>query len=103
MSEMSVRHQTSCRFLPEARDHLGEADDLLDAVGDQVGQVGQHGQLGVLLVGVGAAGAAVLVHHQQVAQVHLGVHRLCSKDRRREERSEAERRKQLKGNAEAEC
>lgn len=40
--------------------------------------MGQHGELGVLLAGVGAA-RSVLVHHQQVAEVHLGVHRLCSK------------------------
>ena len=33
-------------FLPEPWDHLGKADDLLDAVTDQVSQVGQHGELG---------------------------------------------------------
>lgn len=66
------------RSVPEAGDHLGEADHLLDAVGHQVSQMGQHGELGVLLAGVGAA-RSVLVHHQQVAEVHLGVQRLCSK------------------------
>lgn len=66
------------RRAPEAGDHLGEADDLLDAVGDQVGQVRQHGEAGALLLaGVGAA-ALLVVHHQQVVDVHLGVHRLCA-------------------------
>jgi len=67
-------------FVPEAGDHLGEADDLLDAVGHQVSQVGKHRQLCVLLVGVGTAGA-VLVHHQHAAEVHLGVHGLCLRRR----------------------
>lgn len=33
-------------FLPEPWDHLGKANDLLDAVTDQVSQVGQHGEVG---------------------------------------------------------
>ena len=66
--------------VPEARYHLGKADDLLDAVADEVGEVGQHGEAGaLLLVGLGPA-ALPLVHHQQVTEVHqLGVHRLCGK------------------------
>ena len=52
--------------LPEPWDHLGKADDLLDAVTDQVSQVGQHGELGqvqghrrvigVLFIQIGEAG-----------------------------------------------
>ena len=73
---------------PEARDHLGKANDLLDAVGDQVGQVRQHGQLVVVLAGVRTP-RPVLVHHQQVGEVHLGVHRLWG---RRVEGGEVRRR-----------
>lgn len=61
---------------PESWDHLCEADDFLDAVGHQVGQVGQHGELGVLLARVRTVDS-ILVHHQQAAEVHLCVHRLC--------------------------
>ena len=66
-------HKMQTKNPPEARDHLGKADDLLDAVGHEVGQVGQHGEAGAVLAGVGAA-ALLLVHHHQVVEVHrLGV------------------------------
>lgn len=58
---------------PEARDHLSKANDLLDAVGDQVGQVRQHGEAGALLL-TGVGTVAMLVHHQQVVEVHFCVH-----------------------------
>ena len=71
--------------IPEARYHLGKADDLLDAVADKVGEVGEHGEArAFLIVGLRAA-ALLLVHHQQVTEVHqLGVHRLCGKSKKGE-------------------
>lgn len=61
---------------PESGDHFGESDDFLDAVADEVGEVREHGQTRVvLLAGVWTA-AAVLIHHQQITEVQLSVHRL---------------------------
>lgn len=59
---------------PEPRDHLGKSYDLLDAIGDQVGQVRQHGEAGALLLTGVRTAALLLVHHQQVVKVHFGVH-----------------------------
>lgn len=83
-------------IVPEAWDHLGKADDLLDAVGDQVSQVGQHGQLSVLFTGVWTI-SSILVHHQKAAEVHLGVHRLCFRESvmRWHRRKQVEERKEV--------
>lgn len=59
---------------PEPRDHLGKSNDLLDAIGDQVSQVGQHGEAGALLLAGVRTAALLLVHHQQVVEVHFGVY-----------------------------
>lgn len=61
------------QYIPKARDHFGKANDLLDAVGDQVSQVRQHGQAGALLLTGLRAAALLLVHHQQVVEIHFGV------------------------------
>lgn len=61
---------------PEAWDHLGKSNDLLDTVGHQVSQVGQHGEAGGLLLTGLRAAALLVVHHQQVVEVHFVVYRL---------------------------
>lgn len=62
--------------------------------------MGQHGEAGALLfAGVGAA-ALLMVHHQQVVEVHFGVYCLCSEQdedtgvekRQGEERKEPDKR-----------
>lgn len=59
---------------PETRDHLSKSYDLLDAIGDQVSQVRQHGEAGALLLTGVRTAALLLVHHQQVVEVHFCVH-----------------------------
>lgn len=66
---------------PEPRDHFGEADHLLDAVADQVGQVWEHGELGEVDVNGGAL--VVLLGEVQVGK-HLGLHGLWREGRRSE-------------------
>lgn len=59
---------------PEPRNHLGKANDLLDAIGDQISQVGQHRKAGALFLAGIRATALLVVHHQQVVEVHFGVY-----------------------------
>jgi len=59
---------------PEARDHFGKADHLLDAVADQVSQVREHGEVGEVDVHGGAL--VVLLGEDQVGE-HWGLHGLC--------------------------
>lgn len=80
------------KHTPEPRDHLGKSNNLLDTIGHQVSQVGQHREAGgLLLTGVGAA-ALLVVHHQQVVEVHLVLQRLCSEQHKdgRTEKGEKE-------------
>lgn len=70
--DMPTQSNTKPRvwFTPEAWNHLGKTDDLLDAVADQVSQVWQHGETsGAFFVGLRAA-VMVLVHHHHAGEVH---------------------------------
>lgn len=73
-----VKTKTKHKHIPEPWDHLCKANDLLNAIGDKISQVGQHGKAGGLLLTGVRATALLVVHHQQVVEVHFGVHRLCS-------------------------
>lgn len=63
--------------IPESWDHFGKADDLLDAVGDQVSQVGQHRKAGSLLLAGVRATALFVVHQQQIVEIHFCVNGFC--------------------------
>lgn len=56
---------------PETRDHLGKSNDLLNTVGHQICQMRQHGEAGGLLLAGLRATALLMVHHQQVVEVHF--------------------------------
>lgn len=79
MTELNLRQNLdtnaqSLNYTPESRDHLGKANDLLDAIGDQVSQVGQHGEAGSLFLTGLRAAALLMVHHQKIVEVHFGVY-----------------------------